>query len=121
MKNCLIGALISCAMILDGCGDARLEPSKRPANVPENAVWAGGPDGGAYVLCSVDEPLNVNRCTIWNDYTGDSRSGVFRLAEDNRAATKPELVYKSAMMPGDHEGTIYLKDGKLLKEISDPH
>jgi hypothetical protein len=64
LQQCALLTLASFCCI--GCGDGRLEPAKRPANVPETAVWAGGADGGAYVLCTVDAVLDANRCTVWD-------------------------------------------------------
>jgi hypothetical protein len=109
--------LVACA----GCRDARLEPATRPANVPAAAVWAGGPDGGAYVLCTVDNARDLNPCTVWDDYTGDSRSGDFRLLKEGRAATQSELAYEGAMIGSNGEGTIALKDGKLLTMLKERH
>jgi hypothetical protein len=70
------------------CGGARsAEPEKRPAAVPAEATWAGGVDGGSYVLCTVDQAKGVNRCEVWNDYNGDLvESGEYSLREQKRAA-----------------------------------
>jgi hypothetical protein len=121
--NCFLlrASMIWAIVFSFGCNGSRSEPSKRPSSVPESAVWAGGADGGIYVLCTVDETLNVNRCTIWDDYTGRSRSGSFRLAGENRAAMQSELVYRGAMMMSNYQGTITLKGGKRLEAIDDHH
>ncbi len=93
-----------------------MAPWKRPPNVPQNAVWAGGPDGGAYILCTVDKVRDVNPCSVWNQSSGDMRSGSFRLEKEGRAASQSELNYEGAIITGDHQGTIYLKNGDFLVE-----
>jgi hypothetical protein len=45
----------------------------RPATVPKEAVWAGGADGGARILCNriSKEPWGpVFQCTIYDNYAG---------------------------------------------------
>ena len=53
-----------------GCAQS---PPARPAGVPADARWAGGPDGGHWFLCTrvVDarSPTRVD-CRIYNDQTG---------------------------------------------------
>jgi hypothetical protein len=87
------------------------EPDKRPANVPAAATWAGGPDGGSYVLCTIDQAKAVNSCQVWNDYNGDLiESGEYTLQEQKRAAQLSELVVVFA----DRGGRIGLKNGMVL-------
>ena len=94
---------------------AVLEPRIRPSSVPSSAKWAGGPDGGSYVECSIDKEHNANKCTVWNDYTGQIvESGYYRLSNQNRAATKDELRIKGA----DRGGTILL-EGDLVLRLQD--
>lgn len=40
----------------------------RPSNVPTEAIWAGGVDGGAWVECrfATKEPFTGFDCQIWN-------------------------------------------------------
>jgi hypothetical protein len=91
---------------------ALLEPKRRPANVPQDAIWAGGADGGAYVRCGVDISRQVNPCTIWNDYTGNIvESGDYTLTTQARAAVQAELRITAA----DFGGHIYLQNGLVLK------
>jgi hypothetical protein len=80
-----------------GCDrSASLEPKKRPPGVPSEAVWAGGADGGAYVHCAIDRQNNVDKCTVWNDFTGESVSGDYVLLKEHRAATESELKFTGA-------------------------
>ena len=86
--------------------------------VPSEAVWAGGPDGGAYIACEADPKRNVNRCRVWNDYTGALvEHGDYQLLNEGRAATKSELVYTWA----DFGGWIGLKGGRVLDSVDHRH
>lgn len=47
-----------------GCG---VNPPPRPSNVPAEAIWAGGSDGGAWIQCS---PLSGKwefHCIVYRD------------------------------------------------------
>jgi hypothetical protein len=107
-----VGTLVLTAS-LAGCKDARLEPKVRPAGVPATATWVGGADGGAYVECSVDAVRDVNRCGVWNDYTGDGQIEDYQIVKENRAATKSELRIEFP----DPGGLIYLENGMILKRL----
>ena len=88
-----------------------------PPGVPQEAIWAGGPDGGSYILCKTDEGNNANFCEVWNDYNGDLiERGNYRLMKEGRAATKEELVYSWA----DRGGRIGLKNGGTLNNFDHP-
>lgn len=102
-------------MCSDGCSEpAALRPKQRPANVPSSAVWAGGADGGAYLRCVVDSQRNVDRCEIWNDFTGELvASGDYQLAKEHRAATYTELKFSGAV-----NDFIYLSDGRVLVRVA---
>jgi hypothetical protein len=104
-----VAALLASAFL--SCGPAKLEPAKRPATVPGDAVWAGGADGGAYVKCSLDAARDVDRCSVWNDNTGDTAGpGDYKLEEQHRAATAAELKFTGAV-----NESIYLQNGLTLK------
>jgi hypothetical protein len=84
--------LITLLMGMVAC--RKVEPPARPASVPAEAVWAGGADGGSWILCSVDAENNVNRCTIYNDNSGEIElQGDFTLRGESRAARVEELSY----------------------------
>jgi len=73
-------------------------------------MWAGGADGGAYVQCSLDTARDVDRCTVWNDYTGQTVGpGDYRLAKEHRAATASELKITGAV-----DESIFLQNGLIL-------
>ena len=53
------------------CGSSTRVP-ERPARVPKSAVWTGGVDGGAWILCHQPlEPADVFDCQVFNDQTGN--------------------------------------------------
>ena len=107
--------LIVVAAVLTGC--YRKFPPDRPAGVPSEAIWAGGLDGGSFILCEVDPNRKVNKCTVYNDYTGQiMEHGDFRLKAEDRAARAEELKYAWA----DWGGMIGLADGRVLKRVHLP-
>lgn len=106
--GCLVAGLNLCA-----CQESpTLAPKHRPPNVPSDAKWVGGADGGAYVRCGIDLAQNVNPCSVWNDNTGALvESGDYKLVKEQRAANQAEL---QITFP-DFDGQIYLKGGLVLK------
>ena len=97
--------------VLLSCGPAELRPEKKPAAVPDDATWAGGADGGAYMRCSVDAAHDVDRCTVWNDFTGQTRGAAdYRLGKQRRAASTSELKFAGA-----GGNNIYLQNGLVLE------
>ncbi len=92
-----------------GCS-SKVTPPPKPALVPSNAVWAGGPDGGSFIECDVDAEHNVNRCLAYNESTGDVKGGgFFQLSGPARAARSDELRFRA--FDGDR---IYLEKGMLI-------
>ena len=105
-------ALIALTPVLFGCGQQ--QPPKRPAGVSADAVWAGGLDGGSFIMCEIDSRLNVNKCVVYNDFTGQvMEKGDFRLKNEGRAARPEELKYTWA----DWGGMIGLANGKVLSRV----
>jgi hypothetical protein len=99
-----------------GCGYRKVPPD-RPRGVPVLAGWAGGPDGGSFILCAVDAEKDVNNCTVYNEDTGQIMDrGAFKLGNENRAARAEELKYAWA----DWGGMIGLTDQRVLKRIQSP-
>jgi hypothetical protein len=90
-------------------------PKYRPYGVPPDAVWVGGADGGAYVKCGIDRVVNVNRCEVWNESTGQlAEAGEYILRGHARAATEDEL--RTISFP-DFGGHIYLSNSMVLDRI----
>ena len=64
--------LIVALNVLACCGcNQKLGPPPKPPNVPEAAIWAGGPDGGSWFLCSEIDQGTKYYCKIYDDYTGE--------------------------------------------------
>lgn len=56
--------------ITGACKDASPATPPRPSSLPAAAVWAGGPDGGAWILCKPRrEPAEFD-CTVFHE-SGD--------------------------------------------------
>jgi hypothetical protein len=55
------------------CSRRVTPPPPRPASVPVDAVWAGGPDGGAFISCLAvgREPANTFECAVFGDQAGE--------------------------------------------------
>ena len=55
--------------LLSSCGTNK---PARAKGIPENAFWAGGPDGGQwYLIDSINKSAKTINCKIYNDYTGE--------------------------------------------------
>jgi hypothetical protein len=110
-RACLVSIGVFAATIsFLSCGPSELRPARKPSGVPVDAVWAGGADGGAYIRCSIDLDRDVDRCTIWNDYTGQTAGPHdYRLQKEHRAARASELKFLGA--GGE---SIFLQNGLIL-------
>src|SRR5262245_46890239 len=69
-------------LIVTGCGSSA---PVRPGSVPETGVWAGGPDGGAWIDCRpvTKEPYLEYDCTTYLEMGAVWRSGQFIIAWRN--------------------------------------
>lgn len=96
------------------CESCDYSPSQRPAGVPPTAVWAGGPDGGSYIACEIEDAPDVNTCRVWNDFNGALiEHGEYRLLKEKRAANMGELEFRWA----DRGGSIGLAGNKVLENM----
>jgi hypothetical protein len=113
MHRWLASSALILSVLATSCSGASLMPAKKPSGVPSDAIWVGGADGGAYVQCVFEKKNNVDRCSVWNDYTGNLvESGDYIIASQNRPATQSEL--RKISFP-DFGGAIYLKNGLVLR------
>jgi hypothetical protein len=119
-KFSAIPILILC-VILIGCefikGSAAIKPPQKPPNVPKEAIWSGGVDGGVFILVQKDKnsPANIYFADIYYDSTGEIwYKG--RLSID--PLEKPDFDYRNKEVYSGWDGdTLYLKDGRILKAI----
>ena len=56
--------------MLGACDSSVPSEPKRKVGIPKDAVWAGGIDGGSWILCSNQKEFKYD-CTIYNDHTGE--------------------------------------------------
>lgn len=106
-KRCLFTSLVLVAALLVAC-TSEVEPPKRGAAIPPEAVWVGGADGGAWILCREDG--DQNSCTIYHDNTGEVWvRGNFVLQGSTRGVSTQELRYD--FFDGERIGLL---DGRVL-------
>ena len=67
------------AVLLWACHGS--QPPDRPAAVPVSAEWAGGPEGGAWINCSMatKEPTVSYDCSLFNEDGTVWAQGIFIL------------------------------------------
>jgi hypothetical protein len=65
--------VLAVAIGASACSRRVTPPPPRPATVPADAVWAGGPDGGAFISCLAvgREPANTFECVVFGDRDGE--------------------------------------------------
>lgn len=82
--------------MLSGC-DSPMPTPKKPSNVPVDAVWSGGPDGGHWFDCKKkgDDKFNYN-CVIYNDHNGEViAQGAFVLRKSTWDESKGRATYSA--------------------------
>ncbi|MCB0278092.1 MAG: hypothetical protein KDD94_01215 [Calditrichaeota bacterium] len=91
----------------------QIKQPKRPYNVPVNAVWEGGNDGGNWIYIE-ERDKNLFYCKIYNDYDGTQLDEGFFKYEG-----EPLIVDSIKKYLGVYVGPqINLKNGKVIKKIS---
>jgi hypothetical protein len=112
------GVFLGLLLIASGCGTT--QAPMRPKAVAGSAVWAGGPDGGAWIDCapSAKEPYLEYTCTTYHETGGVWSSGEFIVAERRHDGT---FDFPSGLMPPriqryeDYDGRrIYVSDQRSL-------
>jgi len=92
----------------------------RPERVPKSAVWAGGPDGGAWIDCrpAAKEPYLQYDCTIYYESGTIWSSGAFVVAEGRAGAYRfPSGAFPPVRISQyvDYDGRrVFVRDGGLL-------
>jgi hypothetical protein len=105
-------AVLVVATIVAGCSFVAEEPP-RPAGVPADAFWVGGPDGGVFMRL---EPTADNGATyrgaVYNEFTGSVwYEGRFILEP---AGSPPVNVRDRRILSGWDGVAIHLTDGRAL-------
>ncbi|WDE05072.1 hypothetical protein SG34_027860 [Thalassomonas viridans] len=85
----------------------------KPDNIPESALWIGGPDGGVYVLVSKDENDNQTLYDAKIYYSEGSVNYIGKLVINT--PNNPLFDYRNINSYSGWDGdTLYLQDGRLL-------
>lgn len=93
-----------------------IQPPERPASVPFNAIWAGGPDGGSWILCERDpDPIrSTYRCSIFHDFTGELvASGLYEAK-----GSDIDTIDFDKELAGFDGDVIHLRDHSTLRPIA---
>jgi hypothetical protein len=101
---------------LAACDVVKIESSAegpaRPSGVPEKAIWAGGVDGGNFILMSPARPDGTYLLKVYHDYTGEL---------EFEGAVRPDGASSTPIAVGDGstfnswDGTrLSLMDGRTL-------
>jgi len=60
-------------ILLTSC-ETKTSPPERLNNIPQNAIWYGGKDGGVWIKIDNGSKPNSFYLEIYNDYTGELES-----------------------------------------------
>lgn len=97
---------------LTACKHPRQPPL--PSGLPRDAVWVGGEDGGAFVLCRDVSKTEV-RCTTWNESGSVWMKGRFRVV-----GTRPTNLGLPTAYDGVDGEHIFLANGGRLEVVAPP-
>jgi hypothetical protein len=94
---------------------SEIEPPPRPRSVPAKALWAGGLDGGDFIVLSPAKAAGTYSARIYNDHSGElDFSGDLRLS---KPSTDPIDVNDPKSYSGWDGETLHLRDGRSLKAV----
>lgn len=62
--------LLVAVMLISSCDQNKVSSPVRHKNIPENAQWGGGIDGGNWYSCRPSNKKWYYSCTIYNDSNG---------------------------------------------------
>lgn len=111
-------------LLLTACQAGESSIPKRPVNVPKNAVWGGGVDGGNWYNCKKLNKQWHYYCIIYNDFNGQIEStgtyvlrGSYWDKEGNRPVVQDlnSLTLKYDTFDGD---AIFLLNSVSLFKVS---
>ena len=86
--------------ITAACRAADPMPPERKPGIPAEAVWAGGVDGGDWILCVPVATPSRYSCRVYNDYTGKlTASGEFIRRREAGGSVKPERRLTDSATP----------------------
>ena len=87
-------SLIAAVLISFGCERTVVSPPPRSTSVPEEASWAGGLDGGDWLLCNrINGTATRYACKIYSDRTGNLiAEGEFEYRRTERSHGRPDFL-----------------------------
>jgi hypothetical protein len=95
--------------------DSDPEPPARPASVPSTAIWAGGVDGGSFILLEPTKKPDQYVAKIYDESVGEvTFDGVLQLNQQTAAPLDVRSAKTFSFWDGD---TLYLTDGRSLSPI----
>lgn len=118
-KHLLVATFLSYALVVAGCGNGstgRAAAPERPQNVPANAIWVGGADGGAFVV--VEKQRGAKPHLYYGEIYYES-GGLWykgRLALEPATAPFPDPKQANLLSAWDGDA-LHLGDGRLLRAI----
>jgi len=110
----ILGGFLAAVLML-GC-ISKNTPPDMPHNVPSDAIWIGGNDGGVFLKCVKHENSpQTYSCKIYNDSTGEIEVDTeFAIAQPG----DPNIDINDRNLFDSWDGDcIYLKDGRRLERI----
>lgn len=106
---------------LVGCESSRdnyqIKPPKKPINVPKEAIWSGGVDGGVFIVVQKKKNSfpNIYFAEIYFDSTGEIW---YKGRLSIEPSDNPIFEYNNKDVYSGWDGdTLYLRDGRILKAI----
>lgn len=90
-------------------------PPPRPSGVPAQAIWAGGIDGGDFIVLSPATGDGIYLAKIYNDHSGDLEfSGKLRL----KGSITVPIDVTDPKTYSDWDGeSLSLRDGRTLTPV----
>jgi hypothetical protein len=113
----VLAVAINAALSACQCEVQSTEPEAppRPSGVQAKAIWAGGVDGGDFILLTPAKPDGTYAAKIYNDHSGDLEfSGKLRL-KGTRAT--PINVNDPKTYSGWDGARLSLRDGRILEPV----
>lgn len=101
--------------IIVGCNiEIKTEVPERPSNVPESAIWIGGPDGGVFVFVKKHNDVDAKIYLAKVYYvSGDiAYNGLMRLYPDDSSEFDVEKKESFVGWDGDK---LYLSNNRHLR------
>jgi hypothetical protein len=79
-RNKIIAVLMLFVLNIVSCINNKPMPPQRKGNIPSNATWHGGQDGGCWIEITSASNDSLYTLNIYNDETGEyENGGVFKI------------------------------------------